>query len=332
METEKKFKNIKHGLGVVTQLDWVKHVPQEKDTTSSITSNGKIESSNQICELFHHDNIDKIHRDLASSYKVILDNVQEFEKVLVKNTGHCDVIVEINNTQNASILIEVENISEQEVITTGLTILAQKDVSAQVAVNVKNKPQTLHVLKEVCTTQENAKVLWFTHTDGSKQVFVEQKASLAGEQSEIKTRTTVSANKGDNFDIATVSHHIAQHTVSDILFKSVLAGAKVLARGLVRIEPTASHSQGYQTSNILLLDKDARAITIPDLEIENKDVMCSHGSTVTSITDEKLFYLKSRGIDQESAKELIIKGFIDDMYEELDDVLTNSIKGSEQEE
>lgn len=324
--------NIKHGLGVVTQLDWVKDIPQTKDNKSIIETTGLVEESQQICELFTHTNVDKLHRDFASSFKITLQEVSGFEKITVKNAGHCDIHIDIEKAQNASLLIEVEDVSVQEVITTGLTILVKKGVEVQVAVNVKNKPETLHMLKEVCQTEDEAKVLWFTHTNGSRQIFIEQKANLVGKRSEIKTRTTTTAKKGDSFDIGTISHHIGEYTKSDILFKSVLAGAKVLARGLVRIDPTASHSQGYETSNIMLLDKEARAITIPDLEIENKDVMCSHGSTITSITDEKLFYLKSRGISEQIARDLIIQGFIDDMYSELDEKLTLEIRGSEQEE
>lgn len=318
-------KNIKHGLGVITNLGWVNQLPEHKDSESRIITTQDIQPSKNICKLFHHEGIDVLHREYAQSFEIKVNSKEEFEKIIIHNKGNCDVTIIIN--QAKAVLIEVQDASDQQLITTGLSIHVEENVDVQIAVNIKNKKDSLHLLKEICTTKNDAKVTWFTHTDGTRQVILDQKANLIGNNSEIKTISTVTADKGDHFDVATISHHIGQHTKSDILFKSVLAGAKVLARGLVRIEPTAAHSQGYQTSNILLLDKDARAITIPDLEIENKDVMCSHGSTITSISEEKLFYLKSRGISEEQAKELIIQGFIDDMYNQLDEKISSSIRG-----
>lgn len=90
-------------------------------------------------------------------------------------------------------------------------------------------------------------------------------------------------------------------------------------RGLIKIEPSAFDAQGFQESNFLL-EQGSKAISVPDLEILNNEVKCSHGSTISRIKDEDLFYFESRGIDKDFARLMLVEGFL------LANVSNNKIK------
>jgi Fe-S cluster assembly scaffold protein SufB len=112
-------------------------------------------------------------------------------------------------------------------------------------------------------------------------------------------------------DIYSATYHLAPHTMSDAVSKGVLQeGAKAVHRSLVHIAPAAYDCEGYERQDTLLLSDSAQINAIPNLEINNNQVKCSHGATTTYIDDEKLFYFLSRGLDRKTAEELFVSGHI----------------------
>ena len=121
------------------------------------------------------------------------------------------------------------------------------------------------------------------------------------------------------FDIDTQSIHSNKETYSDIVTKGAVTDyAKALSRGLVRIESNGQGSNGYEKQDALLLSETAEADAIPNLEIHNHDVKCSHGSTIGQCDEHQLFYLMSRGISKEEAIKTLIKGFFNPVLILLD--------------
>ncbi len=118
------------------------------------------------------------------------------------------------------------------------------------------------------------------------------------------------ARDNQKYDIFTSSRHDAPRTTSDIFTRGVLNDrAKALSRGLVRIGQNAAGSNGYEKQDALLISKDAEADAIPNLEIHNHDVTCSHGSTVGPIDPDRMFYLMSRGMSKDAAQKLVVEGY-----------------------
>lgn len=122
-----------------------------------------------------------------------------------------------------------------------------------------------------------------------------------------------------HFDYTTLQDHIAEHTVSDLLFKAALKDrAQDVWYGVVRIRPTAHNAEANQTSRNLLLSDHARAAPIPILEIEAWDVTrCSHGATAGPVDPEQLFYLQSRGIPRPEAERLLVEGFFAEVLDRI---------------
>ncbi len=113
------------------------------------------------------------------------------------------------------------------------------------------------------------------------------------------------------FDNHTLHHHVSGETTSNIDFKVVLRDKATSAyTGLIRIENDARTCEAYQENRNLLLNSGTRAETIPELEILNEDVRCSHGATLGPIDPLSIFYLLSRGIDEAEAVRMIVSGFV----------------------
>ena len=114
-----------------------------------------------------------------------------------------------------------------------------------------------------------------------------------------------------HFDNHTLHKHTSGQTRSNINFKVVLRDRAVSAyTGLIRIENRAKSCEAYQENRNLLLNVGTRAETIPELEILNEDVTCTHGATIGPIDPDMVFYLKSRGLSKPEAVQMIVGGFV----------------------
>ena len=121
-----------------------------------------------------------------------------------------------------------------------------------------------------------------------------------------------------HLDHDTQQNHLAPHTSSDLLFKGALSGrSRSVWQGMIYVAPDAQKSDGYQSNPNLVLSKDARADSIPGLEILADDVRCTHGATVGKMDPDEIFYLQSRGISEEAAERLIIEGFFDPIIQRI---------------
>jgi Fe-S cluster assembly protein SufD len=119
-------------------------------------------------------------------------------------------------------------------------------------------------------------------------------------------------------DFRTVQDHRAPRTTSDLLYKGVVANrSHAVYTGLIRVEKGAQGTNAYQTNRNLVLHEGAHADSVPNLEIEDNDVRCSHASAVGPISDDQRFYLESRGVPTQVADRLIALGFLDEVIADL---------------
>ena len=121
-----------------------------------------------------------------------------------------------------------------------------------------------------------------------------------------------------HLDHDTQQNHFAPNTSSDLLFKGALReNSRSVWQGMIYVAPGAQKTDGYQANRNLILDSNARADSIPGLEILADDVRCTHGATVGKIDPEQIFYLLSRGIRYEQAERLIVEGFFDPIMQRI---------------
>lgn len=137
-------------------------------------------------------------------------------------------------------------------------------------------------------------------------------AVLSGRGANSRILGVLFGDAKQHFDHHTMHHHKADDSYSNIDFKVVLKDKALSAyTGLIKIDENTFNCEAYQENRNLLLSKETRAETIPELEILNDQVSCSHGATVGPIDPEMVFYLKSRGVSTEEAIRIIVGGFVE---------------------
>jgi Fe-S cluster assembly protein SufD len=143
-------------------------------------------------------------------------------------------------------------------------------------------------------------------------------ASLVGAGATAELKAIYFASGDQLFDFHTLQDHQVGNTRSDLLFKGALQDtARTVYAGLIKIEKHAARSDAYQANRNLVLSDKAKATSIPMLEIDNNDVRCTHGATVGPVDPNHLFYLRSRGIPEPTAKRMLIQGFFGDVLDRI---------------
>lgn len=166
--------------------------------------------------------------------------------------------------------------------------------------------------------ERDGRLDWAALGFGSARGKVRMETKLAGPGSEARVTGGYAGGAGQHLDYDTTQEHAAPNTNSDLAFRGVLAaGATAVWRGMIKVDPGAQQTDAFQESRNLLLSPEAHADAIPGLEILADDVRCTHAAAIAQVDKEQLFYLTSRGLDDETAKSLIVEGFLESLVERL---------------
>jgi Fe-S cluster assembly protein SufD len=153
---------------------------------------------------------------------------------------------------------------------------------------------------------------------GGDYARLRSESTLAGRGAESNLLAVYFGDYTQMLDFRTLQDHAAPNTHSNLLFKGAVEDeARSVYSGMIRIREDAAKAEAYQTNRNLVLTEGAGAESIPNLEILNNDVKCSHASAVGSIDPDQLYYLESRGVPPEEAERLIVLGFFDDVLDRL---------------
>ncbi len=168
----------------------------------------------------------------------------------------------------------------------------------------------------------------FILSSGSNFFKSEINCNLKGEHSSAFVNGIFSLDKNKHHEIRTTINHLSENTKSYQLIKSVLEdSSKAVYQGKIYVNSVAQKTDGYQLSKAILLNKDSEFNAKPELEIYADNVKCSHGSASGSLDEDSVFYLMSRGLNYNQARELLINGFLLDVVEKItDSEIKNLIK------
>jgi len=164
----------------------------------------------------------------------------------------------------------------------------------------------------------DAQLDWIIGTMGSHLTKDFSEIELDGQGSWGRMSGLFFADSNQLFDHDTQQNHNAPNTTSDLLFKGALKEeSRSVWQGMIKVLPDAQKTDGFQANRNLLLSKDARADSIPGLEILANDVRCTHAATIGKLEEEPIFYLMSRGMTRADAERLIVVGFFDPIMERI---------------
>ena len=175
-----------------------------------------------------------------------------------------------------------------------------------------------HFAHQAGVVSSHASLQWTVVGLGSKLSHIHQDINLNGRAATAEVNGVTFASHRQKISYYTQQHHKAQGTHSDLLYKEVLRDeARVIWRGMIKVDPAAQQTDGYQRSDALMLSDQARCDSIPGLEIEADDVRCTHGATTGRVDQDQIFYCMSRGISRKEAMHMIVEGFFQQVYDRI---------------
>ncbi len=166
--------------------------------------------------------------------------------------------------------------------------------------------------------EAGATMEWVDGNIGSKLTMKYPAVYLMGEHAKGETLSIAFAGEGQHQDAGAKMVHAAPHTSSSIISKSVArGGGRTSYRGLVQVNEGAEHSQSIVKCDALLVDQISRSDTYPYVDVREDDVSMAHEATVSKVSDDQLFYLMSRGMEEDEAMAMIVRGFVEPIAKEL---------------
>jgi Fe-S cluster assembly protein SufB len=166
--------------------------------------------------------------------------------------------------------------------------------------------------------EENGTMEWVDANLGSKVTMKYPACLLMGPGAHGEILSMAFAGKGQTQDAGGKMIHMAPNTSSRITSKSISrGGGRSSYRGLIKVNSGAGNSRANVVCDALLLDPDSRSDTYPTIDVNEQDVSIGHEASVSKIGDEQLFYLKSRGLNEEEATSMVVSGFIEPLVKEL---------------
>jgi Fe-S cluster assembly scaffold protein SufB len=324
-----------HGLGLKTSVSFVnlddleigfdklKGYPTEVFTDQKVlffegeeifNSNvkGLDKIKDAISNFVSSDKIDVLHEALNDVLLVYIPSGSEFDILMfdkvLSNNSFSHTIFYFGENSKANILYHVSN-DKGFVGTEFLNIICDNNSDVFFGfVKDLTKDYYLHN-KNNNYVYDNATLKFLSADFGGKLIVDDTVNKIVGVGASADIDNIFYGVLGEEFDVNGSSIHANKKTSSLITLKGVLESSKALTRGLVKIEENAPDSNGYQKSDIMLLDEKSHAISIPDLLIHNDQVKCSHGSTISHLEEEKVFYLQSRGLSKIEASRKLVEGF-----------------------
>ncbi len=197
-------------------------------------------------------------------------------------------------------------------------IIVKKNASVKYTTIQNWSNNVYNLVTKRATVQEGGLMQWVDANIGAKVTAKYPSIYLMGEHARGETLSMAFAGPGQHQDTGAKMIHLAPHTSSSIVAKSIArGGGRAGYRGEVRMSPNAHHSSNAVRCDALLIDTISRSDTFPTSIIESPDVSLAHEASVSRVSEEQLFYLMSRGMSEVEAMSMIVLGFLAPITKDL---------------
>jgi Fe-S cluster assembly protein SufD len=186
-------------------------------------------------------------------------------------------------------------------------------------VNLQNwSHEVWHFAHQKANVAREGRLQWTIGALGSRLAKVNQHVALIGPDAEVQVNGVMFTEGRQHLSYNTHQHHQAPYCKSDLLYKTALQDhSRTVWRGMIKVDKSAQRTDAYQRNDNLMLSRDARADSIPGLEIEADDVRCTHGSTSGRVDDQQVFYAMTRGYSRREAVRMIVAGFFQQVFDRI---------------
>lgn len=252
----------------------------------------------------------KLDRPLQSYFRINSMNMGQFERTLII----VDEGAELHYMEGCT----APTYSTDSLHAAVVEIFVGKNAKCRYTTIQNWSNNVYNLVTKRALVDENGLMEWIDGNIGSKVNMKYPSCILSGKNAKGRCISIAVATKDQIQDAGARMIHLAPNTESEIISKSIAAnGGEATYRGKVKITKEAVNSKSIIKCDTILLDSESRSDTVPDNVILNESSTLNHEATVSKIDKDKLFYLMSRGISEDKAKELLIMGFIDRFREEL---------------
>lgn len=177
---------------------------------------------------------------------------------------------------------------------------------------------TWHFGHQKALVGRDGQLQWTIGALGARVAKVNQHVGLIGPRANAQVNGVMFTEGRQHLSYHTLQHHEAESCQSDLLYKGALQDhSRIVWRGMIKVDPSAQKTDGYQRDDNLILSEGARADSIPGLEIEADDVRCTHGATAGRVDDQQIFYAQCRGLTRNEAVRMIVAGFFQQVFDRI---------------
>lgn len=252
----------------------------------------------------------KLDRPLQSYFRIHSQNMGQFERTLI--------IVDEDSELHYMEGCTAPTYSTDSLHAAVVEIFVGKNAKCRYTTIQNWSNNVYNLVTKRALVEENGLMEWIDGNIGSKINMKYPACILKGDYAKGNCISIAVATKEQIQDAGARMIHLGKHTTSNIISKSIASqGGNASYRGKVAIKKGAEYSKSSIKCDTILFDEVSKSDTIPMNVVENDTSNINHEATVSKISEEKLFYLMSRGLTMEKAKELILMGFIDRFREEL---------------
>ena len=252
----------------------------------------------------------KIDRPLQSYFRINTKNMGQFERTII--------VVDENSSLHYMEGCTAPTYTSDSLHAAVVEIYVKKNAKCRYTTIQNWSKDVYNLVTKRAIVSENGTMEWIDGNIGSGINMKYPSCILSGPYANGNCISIAVASENQIQDAGAKMIHLAPHTTSSIISKSIaLKGGNASYRGTVNINSKADFSKAFIKCDTMILDEESKSDTIPKNINFSKTSIIEHEATVSRISEEKLFYLMSRGIDEEKAKELLIMGFIEKFKEEL---------------
>lgn len=165
---------------------------------------------------------------------------------------------------------------------------------------------------ELSVEQKKLSSLYYTHSaTGGAQIFQQFSLNALEPHTHADMRGIYQVAGNGSVAMTTLQYHDAKQTVSNLCIKGIVRDAgRIDHHGTIRITERGAQTESAQNTQLLLLSDQARALSVPNIEVLVHEVQCAHGSAIGRLDEEQLWYLQARGVSPVQAEKLLIDGFL----------------------
>ena len=252
----------------------------------------------------------RVEIPLQAYFRINSDNMGQFERTLI--------IAEEGSYVHYIEGCTAPTYSNDSLHAAVVEIIAQPGAHVRYTTIQNWSDNVYNLVTKRAIAKEGATVEWIDGNLGSKITMKYPSIYLMGEGAHGEILSAAFAGDGQHQDAGSKCIHAASNTTSNVVSRSISKGrGRTSYRGHIKVLPRATNVQCHVRCDALLLDEESRSDTYPYMDIENPDVTFGHEATVSKVGEDQIFYLQSRGIDEQDATALIVNGFFEPFVKEL---------------